>query len=117
MKGQMRQGLFPFLVLQTKECGLHLICGDAALSLHPCHFKLLINRSAKKNSHFLGVICRLVPTARGQRRGQIYLSAYIVTYTIHFISMHNDMYKLKFEFFIIYVLKFHQFCVYLHSMF
>lgn len=37
MKGQMRQGLFPFLVLQTEECGLHLICGDAGLNLHPSH--------------------------------------------------------------------------------
>lgn len=58
MKGQMRQGLFPFLVLQTEECGLHLICEDTGLNHHSCHFKLLINCSAKKCTYFLGVICR-----------------------------------------------------------
>lgn len=59
MKGQMRQGLFPFLVLQTGECGLHLICGGTGLNHHSCHFKLLINCSAKKCTYFLGVICSL----------------------------------------------------------
>lgn len=59
MKGQMRQGLFPFLVLQTGECGLHLICGGTGLNHHSCHFKLLINCSAKKCTYFLGVSCSL----------------------------------------------------------
>lgn len=54
MKGQMRQGLFPFLVPETEECGLHLICGDAGLNHHSCHFKLLINCSAKKYTYFHG---------------------------------------------------------------
>lgn len=55
----MRQGLFPFLVLQTGGCGLHPICGGAGLNDHSCHFKLLINCSAKKWTYFLGVVCSL----------------------------------------------------------
>lgn len=79
MKGQMRQGVFPFLVLQTGECGLHLICGGAGLNDHSCHFKLLINCSAKKWTYFLGVIsCLGVIICIGtKKRGYVCACVYV----------------------------------------
>lgn len=79
MKGQMRQGLFPFLVLQTEECGLHLICGDTGWNHHSCHFKLLINCSAKKCTYFLGVICRpkVIICIGTKKRGYVCICEYV----------------------------------------
>lgn len=58
-KGKCDRDFFCFLVLQTEECGLHLICGDTGLNRHSCHYKLLVNCSAKKYTYFLVVICSL----------------------------------------------------------
>lgn len=58
-KGKCDRDFFSSLVLQTEECGLHLICWNAGLNHYSCHFKLLINCSAKKCTYFLGVICGL----------------------------------------------------------
>lgn len=55
-KGKCDRDFFPFLVLQTEECGLHLIWEDMGLNHYSCHFKLLMNCSAKKYTYFLGVI-------------------------------------------------------------
>lgn len=59
-KGKCDRDFFSSLVLQTEECGLHLICWNAGLNHCSRHFKLLINCSAKKCTYFLGVICGLV---------------------------------------------------------
>lgn len=56
-KGKCDRDFFCFLVLQTEECGLHLIGGDTGLNRHSYHFKLLVNCSAKKYTHFFAVIC------------------------------------------------------------
>lgn len=98
-KGKCDRGFFPFLVTQTEECGLYLICGHAGLNHHSCHFKLLTNCSAKKCTYFLGVICRLVAIIGigTKRRGQEYLCIYLVTYIIHFRFMPNYIYKLTFK--------------------
>lgn len=90
MKGQMRQGLFCFLVPQTEECGLHLMCGDTGLNRHSCDFKLLVNCSAEKYTYFLAVICSLgVIIYRGtKKRGHVYMLG-IQAY------MHSWVFKVK----------------------
>lgn len=72
-KGKWDRGCFtPLRVPYTEECGLHPICWDAGLNHHSCHFKLLINCSAKKCTYFLGVICvaRAYNLQRAKWRGK-----------------------------------------------